>query len=70
MKLTQASRDILQYRRSVRKLTNDGYEEIGEGGGKLWELYRGWRHDHVITDVVIGPDRKALFIKTAPKEAA
>jgi hypothetical protein len=70
MKLTPVSREILQYRRAVRKLTKDGYEEVGEGGGKLWELYRGWRYDHVITDVVIGPDRRALFIKTAPKAEA
>jgi hypothetical protein len=43
----------------------EGWEEVGEGGGKLWELYRGARHDHVITDVRIAPGGKSLLIKTA-----
>lgn len=48
-----------------RDLIREGYEEVGESGGKLWELHRGCRWDHVITDVVIAPNGKSLFIKTA-----
>jgi len=67
MRLTDRSREILQYRKAVRDLLKVGYEEVGESGGKLWELHRGGRRHHEITDVVIGPDRKSLFIKTAQR---
>jgi hypothetical protein len=67
MKLTERSRDILKYRRAVRDLKADGFEEVGEGGGKIWELHRGWRYRHIITDVKIGPDGKSLYIKTAER---
>lgn len=56
----------LETRRTHRDLVRDGYEEVGEGGGRLWELHRGCRTDHIITDVVIAPDGRSLFIKTAP----
>lgn len=52
-------------RKARERLIADGYEEVGERGGNLWELYRGFRYDHVITEVVIGPDGRSLFIKTA-----
>jgi hypothetical protein len=41
-----------------------GYEQITENGGRLWELHRGYRTDHVITDVVIAASGKTLFVKT------
>lgn len=65
MKVTDVTRRTLAYRRAKKKFLDEGYEEIGEGGGRLWELYRGWRHRHVITDVHIAPGGKSLFIKTA-----
>jgi hypothetical protein len=54
------------HRRAVASLAAEGFEPVGEGGGKLWELYRGVRTNHVITDVRIGPDRKHVWIKTEP----
>lgn len=41
-----------------------GYEKIGEGGGKLWELYRGWRTDQRIVDAIVDPGGRAIWIKT------
>jgi hypothetical protein len=64
MKVTTLTRKTLKYRRQKRDLLKNGYEEVGERGGKLWELYRGWRHNHVIVSVKISENGKSLFIKT------
>lgn len=63
MKVTQLTRDALAYRREEREYERKGWERIGEGGGKLWELYRGWRFRHRITDVAISVDGKSLWVK-------
>lgn len=67
MKLSPLTRQALRGRREVRDLTREGWEQVGEGGGNLWELHRGCRHDHVITDVRIACDGKSLWIKTSPR---
>lgn len=70
MRVTQFTRDVLAGKRLERErvlakgdLLALGWEEIGEGGGKLWELYRGGRYDHKIVDVLIAPGGKSLFVK-------
>jgi hypothetical protein len=65
MKLTDRTRDLLRCRRARRQLAELGYEEVGERGGKLWELHRGFRQDHKIIDVVVAPEGRTIFIKTA-----
>lgn len=65
MKFTVLTRNALWTRRERRKLSREGWEEVGESGGRLWELHRGYRIGHVITDVRIGPEGRTLFIKTA-----
>jgi hypothetical protein len=46
----------------------DGFEEIGENGGHLWELHRDIKRDHnTITAVAIAPEGKTLFVKTERK---
>ncbi len=65
MKFTAHTARVLAARRMRKRLIADGYEEVGEGGGKLWELHRGYRYGHIITDVKVGPDGKSVFIKTA-----
>lgn len=45
------------------KLLADGWEEVGEGGSRLWELCRGGRWYHQIVDVKIAPSGKALLVK-------
>lgn len=53
----------LTYPEMTRLVRDDGWEEIGEGGGKLWELYRGFRTSHRIVDARIAPDGKSIFVK-------
>jgi hypothetical protein len=49
-------------------LAADGFEEIGESGGHLWELHRDIKRDHnTITAVAIAPEGKTLFVKTGRK---
>lgn len=67
MLVTDFTRDAMKARHGQAekaRLIAEGWEEVGEGGGRLWELHRGWRHDHVITSVTIAPDGKSLLIKT------
>ena len=66
MKVTALTRSAITSRRERRRLAWQGYEEVGESGGKLWELHRGARVGHVITDVRIAPEGRSVFIKTRP----
>lgn len=66
MLITSITRSALQYRRFKRDMERAGYEEIGEHGGPLWELYRGPRIHHRITDVKVAPNGKSLFVKIEP----
>jgi hypothetical protein len=63
MKVSELTRKALRYRRFVKKWEAEGYEEVGEGGGRLWELYRGGRTRQQILDVKIAPGGKKLFVK-------
>lgn len=64
MIVTDVTRKILKVRRDARDHRRDGWERVGEGGGRLWELYRGMRDDHKILEVEIASCGKALWIKT------
>lgn len=66
MKVTGFTRSALAVRRDKRDRLRDGWEYLGEGGGLLWELHRGWRYDHRIRAVAIAACGKALWIKTTP----
>lgn len=65
MRVTDFTRQVLHARRARRDLKRDGWEEIDERGGRLWELHRGGRIGHIITDVCVGPTGTTLWIKTA-----
>jgi len=69
MKVSDITRSALAHRREQRDLSKNGWERVGEEGGRLWELHRGWRWNHHITDVRVSVDGKSLWIKTAAKEA-
>lgn len=56
---------VLAARRDRRDRIKEGWEFVGEGGGKLWELYRGCRIGYRITDVRISADGLGVWIKTA-----
>lgn len=51
-----------------RDLPKQGWEHVGERGGKLWEFYRGCRIGHHVTDVRIAADGISFWIKSAPKD--
>ena len=63
MKVTDLTRDTLRLRRSKRGLLSRGYEEVGENGGRLWELHRGSRQHMRIVDAVVALDGKSVFVK-------
>jgi hypothetical protein len=63
MKVTDLTRSRLLERRTRRTLLAHGFEEVGEGGGRLWELYRGARIGFKITDVRIAPEGRSVFVK-------
>lgn len=63
MKVTSRTRRALASRRELRDMPKLGWEMVGEGGGMLWELQRGFRYNHEITDVQIAADRKSLWVK-------
>lgn len=63
MKVTPRASAILAYRRQKRDLEHAGWEEIGEGGGKLWELYRGYRYNHQIVDCQVVIGGMSVFVK-------
>ena len=68
MRVTHRTRQALAVRRDKRDMSRDGWEYVGEGGGKLWELHRGVRYRHRITEVRIAACGKALWIKTDGEE--
>jgi len=67
MKMGPVAKEHLAFRRQNRDLTAKGYEIVGERGGRLWELYRGYRVDHRIVDAVVGADGKCIFVKIEPR---
>ncbi len=68
MHVTDRTREALRCRRIRRKLLADGFEEIGESGGHLWELHRDIKRDHnSITAVAMAPEGKTLFVKAERK---
>mgnify|MGYP001614274903 CR=1 FL=1 len=66
MKVTDRTRRVLHYRRITKRWMADGYEEIGERGGKLWEIYRGGRLGQRITDAKVAPDGMSVYVKIEP----
>jgi len=67
MKVTDFTRRALATRRDKRDMLAQGWEFVGEGGGNLWELYRGVRWRQRIVDVRIAACGKALWVKTEGK---
>lgn len=64
MLVTETTRNALRTRREMRDMSDAGWLYVCEGGGPLWELYRGARGHEVISHVQIAACGKALWIKT------
>lgn len=63
MLVTEFSRRAIAVRRDERRMRAAGYVRVGEGGGDLWQLHRGSRVGHVITDVKIAADQISVWVK-------
>lgn len=63
MRVNETTRRALAVRRQRRDLVAQGYEEVGEGGGRLWELERGGRIGHRITDAIIAIHGRSVYVK-------
>lgn len=55
MKVNDLTRSALKWRRGVRKLTSEGFQQV------KYRNYLEWQE--VITDVKVGPDGRTLFWK-------
>jgi len=64
MIVSEFTKSTLKIRRDRRDMIASGWEFVSDSGGKLWELHRGYRRSHVISDVKIAACGKALWIKT------
>jgi len=67
MKFTELTKQILNYRRTVKRWKSEGFEDLGERGGSLWEIYRGGRRGQVIHEARIAPDGMSVFVRVAPR---
>ena len=65
VKLSERSKQILGNRRFHRDMTARGYEEVGERGGRLWEIYRGGRVGSRIIDAVVAPNGMSVYVRIA-----
>lgn len=68
MRVTDTTREQLRCERIRRRLLQDGYEQVGEGGGMLWELYRGKRQGHRIVDAAVDPAGKSVWVRIVPPD--
>lgn len=69
MKVTKFTRNVLAARKQKRDMLAKGYEEVGEGGGLLWELERGSRIGHKIIDAVVAVHGRSVYVKVeAPQQ--
>jgi len=68
MLVTKFTRDALNYRRTTKKWEAEGFEDLGESGGKLGEIYRGGRYTQRITEARIAPDGMSVWVKIEPRQ--
>jgi hypothetical protein len=66
---TALAKRALAVRRDHRDMPKAGWEYVGEGGGKLWELNRGYRIGHRIAEVKIAADGVGVWVKTVDEFA-
>ena len=63
MIVTKFTKRALSIRRERRDMLKCGWEYVSEGGGRLWELHRGYRIGFVISEVRIAADGLGLWVK-------
>jgi hypothetical protein len=67
---TQWQKDARRIRTDRRDMERAGWEYVGEGGGKLWELERGYRIGYQIVDVRIAATGRGLWVRIEDKVPA
>jgi hypothetical protein len=67
--VNQFTRDVLAARRQRRELTARGYEELGEGGGRIRDLIRGRRRDHRIVDAIVSNSGTFVWVKIEKEQS-
>ena len=65
MKVTDRTRRVLHYRRTVKRWQAEGFEEVGENGGEVWEIHRGCRRGQTIQEARVAPDGMSVFVRIA-----
>ena len=68
MKVTAFTRQALAMRREQRDLPKLGWEMVGEGGGRLWELKRGARVGQRILAVRVAACGTAVWIRVGASD--
>ena len=63
MKVTERTRRILKHRRHSRDMIKNGWEIVGDNGGKLWEINRGYRLGQKIIACQISMCGTYLWVK-------
>lgn len=63
MRLSAFTKEVLKCRRFAREKKRMGYERV-EGP---WQIAHGARTHEVITDVVIDPNGKSVWVKTGER---
>lgn len=66
MKMTEYTKKAIHYRRTVKQWKAEGFEEVGEHGGNLWQIYRGGKCGQIIHEARVAPDGMSIFVRIAP----
>lgn len=59
----QWQKQAVAIRRDRRTHERDGWEYLGEGGGRIWELVRGSRMGHRIVAAEVAADGLGVWVK-------
>lgn len=59
----QWQKDVLAVRREHRDMPKAGWEYVSEGGGKLWELHRGYRIGYRIVEAKISHNGLGVWVR-------
>jgi len=68
MLVTDFTRRTHRVRKFRKEMLAKGWEQLGEGGGNIWQLTRGHRTYARIVDCVVDPSGKSVWVNIEPKQ--
>lgn len=68
MKVTDYTKRAVARLRERRDMEAKGWEYVGEGGGLLWQLYRGHRTHCRIVEAKPTIDGLGIWVRIEPRE--